>query len=143
MIEALAFLFGGLSRVIDGTGKVKGSNVLVFVVAFGVGYFWHPVWWQAILIGASCYWSLQKGFNDWHKFSLAQITHYYPMLLPGLAVAQEDFMAWAMLITACLIAGLSHPVFALLERKFFNGWHYTRYAEFIAGACVIGPWSLA
>jgi len=141
MLTILAFISGGLARVIDGTGKVKGSNVLMALVA-GLVAFWaidDPI--HAVLIAGFSGWALQKGFDGWERFSFQQITHYWPAVIPWLYYVYEGSSGFFLLYPVfALIAGLAHPVLALLERKLFNGWHYTRYAEFIAGAAVIGPW---
>ena len=136
----IAFILGGLARVLDGTGKVKGSVWVMVCVAFAAGLYVTFDYLESAIIALGCGIALQRGFNGWTSFSLVQITHYYAVLPFAIFVGQIDFLK--CYVVALTLAGLAHPVLAFVSGRWFPTWHYTRYAEFVAGALVIGPWAI-
>lgn len=149
---AIFFVLGGLSRVMDGTGKVPGSLAAMAVLAFasamwGVG-FSDGGHLMAVVFSAACATvSLQRGFVDWTNSAVNRY-QYLPALAGALPAAViTGNLAFVPLYAACLLcAGLADPAFARLDAwlkaRSLGSIQAHRYGEFFAGALVIGPLTL-
>ena len=147
-MNILITIAGAVSRVLDGMGIM--FTVPLMALCAGVSAWWgiDPHTWQGwsiiALVTVACTAALQFGFVDWTRFSNSQIGKYWVTLGAGIIAngfqfVSPDWLMWYFL--AIVIAGLAHPVLALVAE--WRDFHYTRYAEAISGACVIGPWSFA
>jgi hypothetical protein len=141
MIEIfIAAALGAAWRVWDGAGWGKTTMRSVVLLCLVLGLMstkinllivdsW-PMWIWAVSIVAA----LQRGFDAWENFDIRQITQYYyaALPLPILVWAYNlNYEAPLFYVALLLVAGLAHPVVTKMNI-------HTRWAEGVAGACLVG-----
>jgi hypothetical protein len=88
------------------------------------------MWLWAVAIVAA----MQRGFAAWEKFDLRQLNQYYYAAVPLpilVFTGYLDYQSVLIYVGLLAVAGLAHPV----ATKFNL---HTRWAEGVAGACVVG-----
>jgi hypothetical protein len=143
----LMALIGSTWRIVDGHGvgptHLRSAILLAILLTFMqfkvdmlVLGAW-PMWLWAVSIVAA----LQRGFKDWNKFDVRQITQYYYAAVPLPILFYQGILTapqCAVYALCLILAGLAHPVLVRTPLP-----HATRWAEGAVGALVLGGMSAA